>query len=242
MSGFDSTAFCPAYGLAEATLAVTMTEPDDHWTELTVDADSLMSGAVVPTSVDGVRLVSCGAPLDGMEVTVSPSGGLGPISVAGPSVFDGYLGGDPSNGRVTTDDQGFLYEGQLYVTGRTDDVLVVRGRNLLAADLEDAVERLREVRSGSCVVVNEPPGYSVVLEPATTPAAARVIAGLVRRALIDQCGIAPRRTLIVQTDTVPTTSSGKKQRRQVERRLRSGELEVLHEATTSPRAGTGTFR
>jgi acyl-CoA synthetase (AMP-forming)/AMP-acid ligase II len=231
--GFRGDAFCPSYGLAEATLGVTMVPPAQSWTTLRVDREALASGVVAPTAGGAVDLVSSGPPLDGVNVTVSDARPrTGHISVEGPNVFEGYLGDAPASGRIDTSDEGFVDGGQLYVLGRTDDVVVVRGRNLHVVELEDAVELLGPVRPGTCAVVSEPPGYSVALEASCSGEASRRSLGEgVRSSLVSRCGISPHRVLIVDRGTVPKTSSGKKQRRELTRRLHAAEIDVLHEST-----------
>jgi acyl-CoA synthetase (AMP-forming)/AMP-acid ligase II len=152
--GFRRTALNPGYGLAESTLVVTCTSRGLGPTVRSFTPASLAAGEVVLTSdADGVPLVGCGEPGD-MEVrVVDPATGvevgdgtIGEIRVAGPSLAAGYHG-DPaatcatfvtgSDGRwLRTGDLGFLLDGQLYVTGRLKELLIVRGRNLYPQDIE----------------------------------------------------------------------------------------------------------
>jgi acyl-CoA synthetase (AMP-forming)/AMP-acid ligase II len=225
--GFRSKAFCPSYGLAEATLGVTMVAPEESWRTLRLDRDALAAGAITRRADGDMEAVSSGPPLDGIKVTVAPGRpNAGTITVEGPSVFDGYLGEPSAAGRFETSDVGFLDDGQLYVLGRSDDVLVVRGRNLHVTDLEDAVESLAQVRAGSCAVVPEPPGYTVVIEGVRSGDGARTsFERRVRAVLVERCGVAPQRVLTVDRGVVPKTSSGKKQRRELARRLTTGDVD-----------------
>jgi acyl-CoA synthetase (AMP-forming)/AMP-acid ligase II len=227
--GFRANAFCPSYGSAEATLGVTMVSPEESWRALRLDRDALAAGVIAPTADGDVEVVSTGPPLDGINVTAAPGRPhAGSISIEGPSVFDGYLGGPSVAGRFETSDVGFLDEGHLYVLGRSDDVLVVRGRNLHVHDLEDAVESLAEVRSGSCAVVPAPPGYAVVIEVVPSGSVSQTpLEHRVRAVLVERCGVAPVRVLTVDRGEVPKTSSGKKQRRELSRRLAAGDVDVL---------------
>ncbi len=234
-TGFRSQSFCPSYGMAEATLAVTMTAPDEHWSHLRLDTDALSVGDISPVAEGGTRLVANGTAVRETEVSVSPETSVGRVTVRGPGVFEGYLGGAPANGELVTEDQGFVHDGRLFVTGRLDDVLVVRGRNLFAIDLEDAVERVVDVRRGSCIVVRDPPGYAVVFESGCAPGRGNALSKEIHQTLIEHCGIAPSRTVQVPHNTVPKTSSGKKQRRQVESCLARGDLEIVHEVHSSSR-------
>ena len=230
-SGFRPEALCPSYGLAEATLGVTMLPPAEHWRALHLDEAALAGHAVMPVSHGGTAVVSSGLPLSGVEVSVAGADmAVGSIRVEGDSVFEGYLGQPASGGTIVTDDTGFLADGHLYVLGRADDVVVVRGRNLHAADLEGAVERVEAVRPGSSVVVAWPAGYAVVFESDESKRSTLgTCAESVRRALVDHCGVQPERVVIVERGAVPKTSSGKKRRQLVAHELMAGELDGLHD-------------
>lgn len=154
--GFRRTALSPGYGLAESTLVVTCTSRGLGPTARSFTPASLAAGEVVPTSdAGGVPLVGCGEP-GGMAVRIADpatgvevgGGTIGEIRVAGPSLAAGYHG-DPAATRATfvtgsdgrwlrTGDLGFLLDGQLYVTGRLKELIIVRGRNLYPQDVEFA--------------------------------------------------------------------------------------------------------
>lgn len=220
--GFRPEALCPSYGLAEATLAVTMLDPAEHWRAVPVP---------VP-GADGISVVSSGTPVAGTEVSVEPAGsdagdgsGVGRIRVAGPSVCRGYLGEADNDGSVLTSDEGFLLDGHLHVVGRADDTVVVRGRNLRAPDLEVVVERVAGVRGGAAVVVPHDGGYAVVAEVELSARSdLGACAEAVRRALVACCGAQPHRVVLVEKGALPRTASGKKRRPLVARLLAAGEL------------------
>jgi acyl-CoA synthetase (AMP-forming)/AMP-acid ligase II len=154
-AGFDRRAVLPAYGLAEATLAVCgkPLEADIH--SVRMDSRALSVGrpvAVLDTdSTDEQWLVGCGQPVDERaSVTIVdadgdelPAGVLGEIAVAGPSVAAGYASGSSESSstrftkdRLLTGDAGFMLDGQLYVVGRFGDSLKVRGKTVFAEDIE----------------------------------------------------------------------------------------------------------
>ncbi len=164
--GFRAASLRPVYGLAEATLLVTASNPDalaPHVAD--VSKPLLAAGRFEPsTESDSARtLVSCGRPARGVVVAVVepgsmlalPHGQIGEIVVAGPSVARGYFG--PATRSVAvfvratldgvsalwlrTGDLGCMHEGELYVTGRAKDVIIVRGRKLHAQDIEFTVQR-----------------------------------------------------------------------------------------------------
>jgi acyl-CoA synthetase (AMP-forming)/AMP-acid ligase II len=146
--GFARHALLPAYGLAEATLAVTGLALPDEWSGFPLDPRSLAEG--LPADV----VVGCGFPLRDVVVTIRCDGGtplpeqhLGEIVVEGPSLAAGYHGGGTrpaasklSNGQLFTGDIGFLSAGQLFVLGRRGDSIKIRGRTVSADDVEVAMQ------------------------------------------------------------------------------------------------------
>lgn len=171
--GFRTAALRPVYGLAEATLLVTATEPDAASLRVEdVSAEALAGGRFARAEgEEAVRsLVSCGRPARGVEIVivepgstrVLAEGNVGEILVAGPSVAPGYLGPQarsadvfvetPIGGNAVrwlrTGDLGCMHDGALYVTGRVKDVIVVRGRKLHPQDIEFDVQRLDPHRVG----------------------------------------------------------------------------------------------
>lgn len=168
--GLSRTAFLPAYGLAEATVAVTGLELPVEWTSVRVDARSLAPGQPVRRADDaptghlrtgesgtGQEVVGCGRPLTGVQVRVVddagaplPAGHVGQIEVRGLSVAAGYLDqAEPdrstmlSGGILRTGDAGFLLDEQLFVLGRLGDSLKIRGRTMFAEDVETVLGALR---------------------------------------------------------------------------------------------------
>src|SRR5204863_5677134 len=92
-----------------------------------------------------------------------PDAGVGRVLVQGPSLMDGYLGRPEATatalagGWLDTGDLGFLLDGELYLTGRKKDVLILRGRNHAPEEVEHAVEGLHGVRAGCVVAVSHLP-------------------------------------------------------------------------------------
>jgi fatty-acyl-CoA synthase len=139
--GFDPRALVFSYGMAEATLVVTARRFDAL-------GDSFLDGP------KGRRVANVGAPVAGTEVLVggrdaggtlqaAPPGVEATIYVRGPGVFGGYLGGEPlTDGWHDTGDLGFMRGGDLYVSGRVKDVIIVNGENLFPDDIEAFVGRL----------------------------------------------------------------------------------------------------
>jgi acyl-CoA synthetase (AMP-forming)/AMP-acid ligase II len=218
--GFDEMALCPAYGMAEASLAVTMVRPDERWR-------SVLGGP------RGAEVVSCGAPLRCLEVR-APAGweAAGPIAVRGTSLLTGYLGHAESpldGGWLATSDLGFLDEGELLVVGRADDVLLIAGKKLSPIPLEETASRHEAVRPGNCAAISDGSGgYLIVAERRRASAGADMpdACRWIRRELSVSGGIAPSAVIIVSPGSIPKTPSGKLQRKQLGRLHRRGELAV----------------
>ena len=224
-AGFRPHAFRPCYGLAESTLLVTC----GRWHR---DPRS----ARLPA---GSSSVSCGIPADGSRVrivdplTQTPSAGAEPgeIQVCGPSVARGYWNRplessqifvDSSDGRwLRTGDLGSLRNGELHVTGRIKDLLVVRGAKHFPQDLERTAERRHPaVRIGGVAAVavgSHVRGDRIALiaeidtrEIATT--SHDQLVGDLRQAIAEEHGIQLYGVALVPPGTVPKTTSGKLQR------------------------------
>ena len=236
-SGFEARDFRPCYGLAEATLAVTLdrsgepprTRPlpagSDSGLAL---ADSVSTGPPIPDTE--VRIV---AP-DGCPVA---DGSLGEIHARGPSVFSGYFGDEEatrealSDGWLRTGDLGFLDDGELFLAGRLKDLLIVRGQNLMPHDLE----RLAEIASGgggSCragafSIARGVEGEEVVLVVEVSerdPAALVGLEGRVRSRIGRELGLPLADIAFVRRGRIPKTTSGKVKRRELRQRYVDGEL------------------
>lgn len=221
--GFSELAFCPAYGLAEATLAVTMVRPTEHWASRTVDPVELAAGAWVEREQGtGRELVSTGRAVRDMKVRVGPGADVpGVIEVAGPSMLTSYIG-DELDDRdwFETSDLGAMVGDELYVAGRTDDLLVVAGQNHYAADVENIATGHVGVRAGNAVALADDDRYLVVAE-AARDAIPSEVARRLRAALITQLGVGPSRVRFVAPGSLPKTPSGKLQRHRVRALLES---------------------
>ncbi|WP_249644494.1 fatty acyl-AMP ligase [Nocardia sputi] len=173
--GFRHHAHTPGFGLAEATLTVTVCGQNEVPVWHRFDRAALAEGRAVvladaaPGTQEGVPLVGCGAPVgqelrivDPVAGTVLPAGRVGEIWVSGSNVCAGYFGRPDATDEVfgatlpgsvarwlRTGDLGFQHEGQLYIAGRRKDVIVVDGRNHYPADIEATVQACAaEIRPG----------------------------------------------------------------------------------------------
>jgi len=164
-TGFTSDAFLPCYGLAEATLAVTFAPVGSGFESMHVDAGALTDRAIaVQVRADGRKFnefVNCGRPLPNHTVKVVDENGqtlpdlrIGSVLMSGPSIMTGYYNNSEVTGNalkydgwLDTGDLGFLHEGNLFLTGRRTDVIIINGRNIRAQDIEALAEEQPEVRT-----------------------------------------------------------------------------------------------
>ena len=232
-TGFRPEALSPVYGLAEAALAVTFTPFDTPFVARRFDRAQLAAGRAVEVA-DGIELPSLGRPLPGYELEIRDDdhqavedGVVGRLWVRGPSITRGYLGGgDPTrDGWLDTGDRGFLFDGDLFVCGRAKDVVVVRGQNHAAHDLERACDDVPGVRPGCVVAVSElregGERVHVFVEARERPDG---LALRCRESIRRRTGIEPDEVWVLEPGTIPRTSSGKLRRRETLARHLRGEL------------------
>jgi acyl transferase domain-containing protein/acyl-CoA synthetase (AMP-forming)/AMP-acid ligase II/acyl carrier protein len=256
--GFGDNVIYPAYGLAEATLLAT--GRSDRIEVRRFDTASLAGPVVVPAQGDrlpSTSMVSCGLPRGGNRVVVTdPESGValpelhvGEIRVAGQSVGLGYwrAGGDghgfasPVAGHgddpyLHTGDLGFFHEGELFVCGRLKDLLVIRGSNHHAADIEQTVEAVdqRLVSSGGAAFAIDADDeerlvvlYEVEREGgAPDDSALADIAMRVRRSISERHQISPYEVVLV-AGGLTRTSSGKIRRHVCREHYLHGRLKPL---------------
>jgi fatty-acyl-CoA synthase len=233
--GFRREVFLPAYGLAEATLAVTVlrmgtvaraVQPD--WTELAFGSPvTIKKRATLGEPVIGSGagwLTGCGEPLPGVTVSIHeengnelPQGHVGEIRVTGPTLTRGYVGPSSSLTKfdasgLTTGDAGFLYDGDLYVIGRLGDAVKVRGKTLYAEDLEAKLSALRDVPVGRCVVLPGADDGAAMVALVERPGGPWVEEAA--KVLLREAGAGAHiRILSAERGTIMRTSSGKPRRR-----------------------------
>jgi fatty-acyl-CoA synthase len=225
--GLRPETFVAAYGLAEATLAVTSIEPNCGLTVDEIDADILAEGRLaVPAQSGGRsrRLTRLGRPLPGMRIRIvdRDTGAdcaprrVGEVQVAGPSVAS-YLGQPPADGWLPTGDLGYLADGDLVVCGRAKDLIIIGGRNIHPEEVERAAASVPGVRAGNAVAfaTRRPragtDGVVVVFElrPGYTEADVRT---QVTAVVLAAVGVRPIAVHAVPPGSVPKTPSGKLQR------------------------------
>jgi len=243
--GFRPEAFRPCYGLAEGTLAVTFDLRGEGARTRPLPAGSEAERAAAGLGL--AEVVCVGEPIADTELRIAgpggrplPDGAIGEVQVRGPSVFAGYYN-DPGataeslrDGWLLTGDLGFLDGGELYLTGRVKDLLIVRGHNLMPHEIEWLAESVTggggALRSGAFSVAHGGGGEEAVVVVEVDPR---------ERADLDRIGREIRqrigRTLslpladlvFVRRGKIPKTTSGKVQRRQLRDLYLDGALEPL---------------
>jgi fatty-acyl-CoA synthase len=173
-SGFNADAFVASYGMAEATLALTLSPAGGGLRTDTADIDRLEHGHAASPGGPEARareFALCGSALPGHQIEVrgpadEPLGErqVGRIFAAGPSLMKAYFGAPEETRRVLTadgwldtGDLGYLLDGQIVITGRAKDLIIVHGRNVWPQDLEWTAERqIEALRSGDVAAFSVP--------------------------------------------------------------------------------------
>jgi fatty-acyl-CoA synthase len=244
--GFDRNAMAPMFGLAEATLAVSLARTDEPVLVEWVDREALETQERVvpagPGSKGARALVACGQPVPGHEITIKDRDGttlergrVGEICFRGPSVMQGYWR-DPEatreairDGWLHTGDLGFVGEHGLVVCGRKKDMIILGGRNLYPEDYEFFTEQVPGVRRGNVIAfaLHDIERMVVVAETTALPEEANKVARAALEQLRKSLPRGPEEVVLVSPGTLPKTSSGKRQRGTCREQYRAGELDML---------------
>ena len=248
-AGLRRSAFLACYGLAETTLAVTFAAPDD---ELKVDHLDL-DPEPADTDTSGVRrvrhrvpVVSCGRPLPQHRVSIlGPSGKplpehqVGEIFVEGPSVTGGYWDAQEATNRIFVDggvktgDLGYLADGELYVTGRLKDTIIVRGRNFDPTPIEVAAGRVDGVRAGNVAAFSVPGDNTerIVVVAEIRDGDPSQIESNIGRAIARELGLIVSEVVLIEPGSLPKTTSGKLQRAETKNQYLEGTLGSVDRST-----------
>ena len=259
--GFRRQSFLPCYGLAEATLVVTApTRGEPVALAPPPQFSRTGSSTEETTQRTAPPLVGCGHPWPGHVLKIVdpdhaipvPEGDVGEIWVAGPSVAKGYWGqpvasesafharvaGDRGARYLRTGDLGFVERGNLFITGRLKDLIIIRGRNYYPQDFERVLdEEVSELRPGFnaalSITIDEEDVLVVIAEPQRSQlrtlreSGAGALFRKIGEALANECDMAPAEIVLVQPGSIPRTSSGKVRRAECKRRHLDGEFQVL---------------
>jgi len=263
--GFDFMAFCPGYGLAEATLGVSTlsaNEPVQIVHKEDMGNSRTLDGKQLYVEQPAQYWVGCGHTVQGADVQIVnpqslealPKGQEGEIWVHhGGFVAQGYwnneaatahtfgneLAGQPGKRYMRTGDLGFLQAGQLYVTGRIKDMIIIRGANYYPQDIERVVEDAHgALEQNACAAFAHEAGAQeqliVVQEVKRTEwraADPEEVIQAIRQQLSEVFEIAPHQIVLIRPMSLPKTSSGKVQRQATREAWMQGDLRVLKEWT-----------
>ena len=245
-AGFQASAFCPSYGLAEATLAVSLMPPGEG-IRLELVEENELSGCA-PDDRERPRryraVVNCGKPVNGMEIEVRgpggeplPERGIGKVYVRGASIMHSYFRDEEStraclspDGWLDTGDMGYMSRGYIFIVGRAKDMIIINGRNHWPQDIEWAVEQLPGFKSGdiAAFAITGPSGEetpAVLVHCRVSDAGERGrLRDEIRERVRAITGISPVVELIPPR-TLPRTSSGKLSRVKARNLYLSGEIQ-----------------
>jgi acyl-CoA synthetase (AMP-forming)/AMP-acid ligase II/acyl carrier protein len=261
--GFDFTAFCPGYGLAEATLGVSVLGGDER--VQIVQKQGPLKGRFLDSSDWQVEdpdsyWVGCGHVVQQADVQiVSPQSGQalaegqeGEIWVhhegfvskgywnhpdANAKTFENTLSSRPGKRFLRTGDLGFLFNGQLFVTGRVKDMIIIRGENYYPQDIELVVNQAHEaLEQNACAAFAHEAGGQerliIVQEVKRTEwrkADPDEVIQAIRQQLSEEFEIAPHQILLIRPMSLPKTSSGKIQRYAARQQWENDALRIMHE-------------
>lgn len=269
-AGFKPTAFYPCYGLAEATLLVSGGNASALPVTQRFDGSALTQhkAVIAGENETATALVSSGRSLPGQEIVIAnpdsrvacAPGTVGEIWVAGPSIAQGYwqnpegtqetfrakLSHETSRGPfLRTGDLGFLLDGELFVTGRIKDLIIIRGRNHYPQDIELSVGGSHDALNpgGTAAFTIEVAGEEklVVVQELQRRQQNQVdistVASAIRQAVAEAHELQVDTVVLLKTGAIPRTSSGKIQRQLCRKQFEQGQLE---EISRSERRGEQT--
>jgi fatty-acyl-CoA synthase len=247
-AGFKASAFCPSYGLAEATLAVSLMPPGEG-IRLELVEESQLTGAAAEDGEDRPKryraIVNCGRALEGMEIEIRDSDGnilpdreIGKVWTRGQSLMVGYYRDQEATDAcmvgewLDTGDMGYLSSGYIFIVGRAKDMIIINGRNHWPQDIEWAVEQLPGFKSGDIAAFaitgpsgEEQPAVLVHCRVSDLHERSR-LKDDIRERVRAIIGMSPVVELIAPR-TLPRTSSGKLSRTKARNLYLSGEIVPL---------------
>jgi fatty-acyl-CoA synthase len=235
-------AVSPAYGMAEATLAISIKRHKQHLRTVKVDAELFRAEGKVVGPIEGrpaIEHVACGEVFSKHSIAVKdeqgkemPEGQEGELCLQGPSVTPGYFNNPEAtaksfrDGWLHTGDLGFVLDKQIYVTGCIKDLIIVNGRNVHPQAVEWAAAEVDGVRKGNVIAFSVPSSTGeklvIVLESRQDDRAA--LKDPVRTHVQRELSLRAEEVIALPPGSLPKTSSGKLQRRKARQQYLSGEL------------------
>lgn len=248
--GLQRSAMFPVYGLAEATVGVSFGRPGNEPSRIVVDRHSLKIGdsyrPSTDTDPDAMSFVLCGSAIRDVEIRITDdadavldTGTIGNIQLRGASVTERIYGDEAAtrdlftpDGWLRTGDCGVFVDGQLAITGRQKDLIIVNGQNYYPHDIEEVIADAGHIELGKVVVAGATPTHSgteellVFLLHRQSLDAFLPLAAKVREIVGENIGLEVDH--VIPVARIPKTTSGKVQRAQLLREYRDGEYaEVL---------------
>ncbi len=238
-AGLKPQALLPCYGMAEATLAMAFVAMDEPLKTDRIDAHAYHSEQRATPAVKGELLetVCCGRTFPGHELSIQDEHGrllsdraVGEICFKGPSVAAGYYNRPDAtaesfrDGWLRTGDLGYLVDGELYISGRLKDILIVNGRNYYPQRIEWLVDEIPGVRKGSAVVFTRPGKSSEEIIVAAETRAPAGLAEQIKARISEEFQLSVSEVALVAPGSLPKTSSGKLQRRKTREQFLNGTL------------------
>jgi len=244
-TGLRASAFMPAYGLAESTLAVAIRRLSEPLRIERVDRDAFeRDGHALPARPGHPALehIGHGEAFRGHRIAIRssqgtpmPSGQEGEIWIHGPSVCEGYVGDETTwrelcrDGWLNTGDRGYLSDNHLFVTGRSKDLIILNGRNVHPQSLEWSIGQIQGVRPQGVVAFAISGATTeeivIALEARTTDSTTLVTA--VEETVYDLVAARPAAVLVLSSGSLPRTTSGKLRRANVRQQYLDGGLRDL---------------
>jgi fatty-acyl-CoA synthase len=242
--GLQTNAIMPCYGMAEATLAIAFDHLHRPVKKLVIDRQAYETQNIaLPVNGDDHKkkfeLVSCGRTFAGHEIRILdddgrhlPEGKVGEIVFRGPSVTPGYFQNpEASNqllkgGWLHTGDLGFILHGDLYISGRQKDLVIINGRNYPPQAIEWVAEEVAGIRKGSVVAfsVDGDSTERLIIIAETTLTENANLAQTVTEQIRAAFGLTVDKVVLVGKGSIPKTSSGKLQRRRTKALFEGGQL------------------
>jgi len=259
--GFRKSAFYPCYGLAEGTLIVSGGEGPTEPKVSSFDRKYLENDRVVPATPEtdnSLSLISCGQAIIDQQIVIANPNSLekcgsdqvGEIWVSGPSVaqgywglpeeteknFDAYLADTGEGPFMRTGDLGFLQDGELFITGRLKDLIIIHGSNHYPQDIELTVESAHvalQPAAGAAFSVTESGREKLVIVQEVTRKNRKPdideVASAIRQAVAEKHDLQVFAIVLIKPMSIPKTSSGKIQRRACKNAFLEKALEVVGE-------------
>ncbi len=258
VAGFNARAFLPSYGMAEATLAISISDVDHPIRIDTIDLAALKSKKRAVPAKNGTTaltrsFVSCGPVIPGHQMQVRDDAGtalgermVGRIFVAGPSVMAGYFNAPDAtaqtigtDGFLDTGDMGYLLAGEIVITGRVKDLILHNGRNIWPQDIEWSAEAVAPLRSGdvAAFAVENANGDDELVVLVECKLAEHQQQEDLRRAVhnaVHQVAGVNCSIVLVAPRSLPFTSSGKLSRAGARERYQAGEIAEVGNPHTKP--------